>query len=81
VFVDGDFWHGRDWESRRAKLAEGANPGYWIPKIESNMARDIANTERLEDSGFMVLRFWETDIRKNVEAVASTIEGHIAARK
>lgn len=25
VFCDGDFWHGRDWERRKQKLATGTN--------------------------------------------------------
>lgn len=28
VFVDGDFWHGRHWKQRRAKLARGSNAAY-----------------------------------------------------
>src|SRR5262245_12485941 len=28
VFCDGDFWHGRDWESRRQKLRRGTNADY-----------------------------------------------------
>ena len=39
VFCDGDFWHRHDWNSRKAKLAQGANSGYWIQKIERNMQR------------------------------------------
>jgi DNA mismatch endonuclease, patch repair protein len=40
VFCDGDFWHGRNWEERVAKLVGGANASYWIAKISSNMERD-----------------------------------------
>lgn len=25
VFVDGDFWHGRDWERRKERLAQARN--------------------------------------------------------
>ena len=38
IFVDGEFWHGENWENRKAKLKH--NRGYWIEKIEENMARD-----------------------------------------
>ena len=36
VFVDGDFWHGRDWERLQTKLSRGANADYWVRKIEYN---------------------------------------------
>ena len=41
VFCDGDFWHGRNWPERKAKLEQGHNPGYWVAKIERNMERDL----------------------------------------
>ncbi len=69
VFCDGDFWHGRDWTERREKLQAGANGAYWIAKIESNMRRDLRTNELLRELGWLVLRFWENDIRKNLEAV------------
>jgi DNA mismatch endonuclease, patch repair protein len=62
VFVDGDFWHGRDWEKRREKLAKGSNADYWLAKIGYNIERDRKSTELLEDMGWTVLRFWETDL-------------------
>ena len=40
MFVDGDFWHGRDFESRRAGLLAGNNGAFWVAKIERNMACD-----------------------------------------
>ena len=36
VFCDGDFWHGRDWESRSQKLSRGSNSDYWLAKIQRN---------------------------------------------
>ena len=36
IFVDGEFWHGQDWENRKAKLK--SNREYWIEKIEENRA-------------------------------------------
>ena len=40
LFCDGDFWHGKDWCSRRAKILKGNNPEYWTKKIEANIRRD-----------------------------------------
>lgn len=73
VFCDGDFWHGRNWEDRRRKLSKGTNAGYWTAKIRRNRQRDRETTARLEADGWRVLRFWESEIDDDVEAVARKI--------
>lgn len=73
VFCDGDFWHGRDWRKRRRKLERGHNPEYWIAKIKRNMERDRANSLALQLAGWNVLRFWETDILRDPDAIADRI--------
>ena len=73
VFCDGDFWHGRDWEKRIAKLEQGTNADYWIAKISRNMERDRAYTLRLTDEGWKVLRFWERDILRDPNGIAAQI--------
>ena len=74
VFCDGDFWHGRNWNSLRRKLTRGTNAAYWCAKISSNMRRDKRTTRLLRKSGWQVVRLWETDIRKNPLAVAVELE-------
>ena len=56
VFCDGDFWHGKDWEARKAKLKKGTNPGYWVKKIETNMARDTRRNRELRADGWRIIR-------------------------
>jgi len=73
VFVDGDFWHGRDWPNLRQIMAKRRNADYWIAKIEYNQERDWRNNALLEDDGWCVLRFWETDIQADVAASARTV--------
>ncbi|HEX5716040.1 MAG TPA: very short patch repair endonuclease [Thermoanaerobaculia bacterium] len=73
VFVDGDFWHGRDWEYRRQKLQAGSNPDYWIAKIQRNMERDRETTSRLQELGWTVLRFWESEIQASPQEVVQKI--------
>ena len=46
VFVDGEFWHGKDWEQRKAEIK--GNREFWIAKIERNIRRDIEVTDRLK---------------------------------
>lgn len=78
VFVDGDFWHGRDWPSRRAALARGANAFYWIAKIEYNRVRDDLTNARLATLGWTVLRLWETDVLRDPVAAVATVEKHLS---
>lgn len=75
VFVDGDFWHGRHWAARRARLASGHNADYWIAKIERNKARDREQQRELERARWRVLRVWESAIRRNPSRVAAMVHG------
>lgn len=78
IFCDGDFWHGRDWESRSRKLEAGTNSDYWLAKIQRNMERDYENTLHLERMGWIVLRFWESEIRTSTKDVVRKIEEILA---
>lgn len=73
IFLDGDFWHGNQWRRRglrslTAQFKGVSHKKYWIPKILRNVTRDFRNTAQLIDSGWRVLRFWETDLLRNLEA-------------
>ena len=72
VFCDSDFWHGYDWENRHQKIK--SNRDYWIPKIERNMQRDQEVNEKLRSDGWIVLRFWGRQIKRDVVACADEIE-------
>ncbi len=79
VFCDGDFWHGRNLGERVAKLRRGHNPRYWVAKIRSNKARDDRTSADLTAAGWLVLRFWESDVRANAKKLAGTV--HRAVRR
>jgi DNA mismatch endonuclease, patch repair protein len=79
VFVDGDFWHGRNWSERRHRLAAGSNAAYWLEKIPYNMARDRSVTAQLQAAGWRVLRLWETDVRKDLDGCLARIEALLEA--
>lgn len=76
VFVDGEFWHGQNWEERKSKLK--SNREYWIEKIEENTARDKRNDYLLSEQGWTVIHFWEKEVLKNLDSclgvVLETIE-------
>ena len=65
IFCDGEFWHGRDWENR--KNDHKSNQKFWIEKIEHNIERDIKVNIKLNDDGWTVLRFWESDIKNDMD--------------
>ena len=81
VFVDGDFWHGRDWEARLAKLQRGSNAPYWVAKIAANMERDRRKTAELEAAGWTVVRVWERDIQLHLRKTADRIHVLCAQRR
>lgn len=64
IFVDGEFWHGKDWEAEKVKIKN--NSEYWIEKIEENIARDQRNNDRLIGLGWLPIHFWERDVLKNL---------------
>lgn len=65
VFCDSEYWHGYDWENRNQRIK--SNREYWIPKIERNMARDEEINATLEAEDWTVIRFWERQIRKELD--------------
>ena len=73
VFVDGDFWHGWDFDHWRDKLSEK-----WENKIVANRERDRMNDSRLVDEGWLVLRFWEHEVSDDSGACAERVA--VAAR-
>ncbi len=78
VFCDSDYWHGYDWENRNQRIK--SNRDYWVPKIERNMKRDQEVTERLQHEGWIVLRFWEWQIRKKLSECVENILQAIESR-
>ena len=76
IFCDGEFWHGKDWETKRPNIQN--NRDYWLSKIERNMARDDEANKALTDIGWTVVRFWGTEINKNLEGCIKTVESVIA---
>ena len=72
VFCDSEFWHGFDWENKKHEIK--SRQEFWIPKIERTMERDIEVTQALKEQGWLVLRFWGNEIKKNVITCADEIE-------
>jgi len=75
IFCDGELWHGKNWETRKNNIK--TNRDYWLPKIERNITRDNDNEKKLENMGWIVLRFWGKDIKKNLVNCVSEIKDTI----
>jgi len=80
LFCDGDFWHGRDLKRRIARLEAGHNAEYWVAKITRNVERDRQCDAALARAGWHVVRAWESDIRRDPEALALEIENLVRRR-
>jgi DNA mismatch endonuclease, patch repair protein len=63
IFCDSSFWHGRNWRKLRTTLKKG----YWHDHILSNRRRDVLVKKILSEQGYIVLRFWDTDINKKID--------------
>ena len=72
VFIDGEFWHGKDWLVRKDKLVR--NREYWVQKIEENIARDQINDGALMQLGWMPIHFWEKEVLKNLPCCINSID-------
>ena len=78
IFVDGEFWHGQNWEKRKPKLKR--NREYWIAKIEENIARDIRDDKALRAQDWYVIHFWEKDVLKDTDGCIDTIREFVERR-
>jgi len=79
VFCDSEFWHGHNWEVRKNDFK--SHQEFWIPKIEKNMKRDIEVTKKLESDGWLVLRFWGNEIKRDPQGCADIIEKAVRDRQ
>lgn len=78
IFVDGEFWHGYDWENRKEKLKR--NREYWIEKIEENIARDKRVDTKLKEMGWSTIHFWSKEVEKDLEGCLKVLEELIINR-
>lgn len=72
-------WHGYDWEHQKNDFK--SNRDYWIPKIEQNIEHDYEVTQELISLGWLVMRFWDFEVKKNLQECADKIERAYDNRK
>ncbi len=71
VFVDSEFFHGKDWHIRKKDIK--SNQEFWYKKIERNIERDKEVNEFLSRNGWIILRFWDKEIIKNLDVCVDKI--------
>ena len=76
IFVDGDFWHAKGHQDNPGEQIK-SNREYWVKKLSRNVERDKEVDEELLNLGWLVLRFWESDIKRDVERCAKLIKEYI----
>lgn len=81
IFCDSEFFHGKDWDTLKARLINGANGKYWINKISRNMERDDKINKTLSSMGWTVIRFWGNDISKRTDTCIKVVEEIIFSLK
>ncbi len=61
VFIDGDFWHGKDYHRI---LNTRPKDDYWVLKIARNIQRDKEQEYSLKNMGWEFIRVWEKDLKR-----------------
>ena len=79
IFVDGEFWHGKDFEQLKEQLQNSERSQFWIDKISKNIVRDGEINKQLKDLGWNVIRLWGKDVLKHtdecIELIRTSING------
>lgn len=74
VFVDGCFWHGCPEHGQIPKT----NTEFWAAKIARNRARDSLVNAQLAEQGWRVLRFWQHQIKSDMDGCVQLIREALA---
>lgn len=76
VFIDSDFWHG--WQFPRWKNT--LKNDFWREKIQKNRLRDRKITAFLRKDGWVVIRIWEHNIKKDSEKALEKVLDWMSSR-
>ena len=77
VFCDSSFWHGRNWRRLKEKLSKDYSYG----QIRENHKRDVVVNKALREQGFVVLRFWDSEIDRAVGHCVEKIESAVRSSR
>ena len=72
IFCDSSFWHG--YRNLNTKIHDfKVRKEFWINKMKSNIERDKKVNKELKKQGWIVLRFWDFEIKNKIEKCISKI--------
>lgn len=74
VFIDGCFWHA----CPVCDKMPASNTEYWKRKFQRNIERDKKATKELFEQGWSVLRFWEHEIRSDLDNCLSKLRSRLS---
>lgn len=70
VFIDGCFWH----KCPKCFVKPKSKNRYWDKKIRNNVGRDKEINLKLKKRGITVVRFWEHNIKRNIDKCYSKLK-------
>lgn len=73
IFIDGCFWHGCFQHYKIPKT----NFGFWFKKLRNNVKRDYKINFLLKRQNFLVLRFWEHEIKNNPQKCINKVKRYL----
>lgn len=76
IFVDGEFWHGKNFDKWKGKLSD-----FWITKISETIRRDKKNDLALKKLGWSIVHAWGKNIDKKPEVIIRRIKRLLVNRK
>lgn len=74
VFVDSAWWHGHP-----SRWTPGRHPPEWDEKIAANRRRDEEVNRQLEEAGWTVLRIWDFELDRDLDAAVSKVRRAVVA--
>ena len=72
IFVDGDFWHARGHEAKPGEQIQ-TNKAFWSKTLKRNVERDQEVNQALLEMGWLVLRYWDSDVNKECSTCVDDI--------
>ena len=78
IFVDGDFWHAHGHEVNPGEQIQ-TNIAFWSKKLKRNVERDKEVNQALLEMGWLVLRYWDSDVKKDCKSCVKDIMNYLPA--
>ncbi len=80
IFVDGDFWHARGHENSPGEQIQ-TNIAFWSKKLKRNVERDKEVNQALLEMNWLVLRYWDSDVKRDCTTCVEDIMKYLPFKK